>query len=508
MGPAAAAVYEPAATDRPLAVCADIGSTYTKLAVVDTSDGTLVATASHPTTVDSDVLDGLDAALAAVRRELPDADLSRIMAASSAGGGLRLAVVGYEPLVTAQAGHQVGLSAGARVVHVAAGPLDTDRGRALLASQPDVVLLVGGTDGGDVDVALHNARWLASSRLTAPVVVATNVDARDEATGSLTSRGKRAVPVANVLPRIGELRAGPARAAIRDLFLAHVIGGTRLSRGPRLASLVRGPTPDLVLTGVELLADGTDDIPGFGDVALVDVGGATTDVYSVTTPDAERSTVRRDVAGTAWRSRTVEGDLGVRWNAPGILAAATAERMIEPVEAERLTAAVRQRAATPGFLARTAAERAVDTRLAGLAVTVALRRHARPERTSAGVGSAVPRLAGKDLRGVRAVIGSGGVLRHTPDGQGQQLLATALDDHAGGWLLPDAAAMLVDTRYVLAAAGLLAAEHPGAGARLLRQYLTGDHATGQPRRSIAVSDIRRSRNTPGPTRRTAPQNHY
>lgn len=459
------------AARRPLAVCADIGSTYTKLAVVDTGDGTLVAAASHPSTVDTDVLDGVDAALAALRRELPDADLSRVLAASSAGGGLRLAVVGYETLVTAQAGHQVGLSAGARVVHVATGRLDRGSGADLLATRPDVVLLVGGTDGGDVDVVLHNARWLARSRLKAPVVVAGNVDARDEAAASLTARGKRAVPTANVLPRIGELHPGPARAAIRDLFLSHVIGGSRLSHGRRLTELVHGPTPDLVLTGVELLADGTDDVPGFGDVALVDVGGATTDVYSVVTPDAERSTVRRDVAGTAWRSRTVEGDLGVRWSAPGIVAAAHTERLIDAAEADRLAVAAAERAATPGFLARTAAEHAVDVRLASLAMTVALRRHARPEHTSVGA-TPVRRLPGKDLREVRAVIGSGGVLRHAPGIPARTLLADTLTDHAGGWLLPRAAAVLVDTRYVLAAAGLLAADHPDAGARLLRRYLT------------------------------------
>lgn len=463
-----------------LAVCADIGSTYTKVAAVAVDDGTLVATASHPTTVDTDVLDGLDAALTALRQELPDADLSQIMAASSAGGGLRLAVVGYEVLVTAQAGHQVGLSAGARVVHVAAGRLDDGSGAALLAAEPDVVLLVGGTDGGDVDVVLHNARWLARSRLRAPVVVAANSDARDEVTRRLTGSGKRAVAVANVLPRIGELHPGPARAAIRDLFLAHVIGGSRLSRGPRLPQLVRGATPDLVLTGVEMLADGVPGVPGAGDVVLVDVGGATTDVYSVITPDAERSTVRRGAAGTAWRSRTVEGDLGVRWNAPGIVAAAHAERLIDPAEADQLAAAADRRAAEPGFLATTPADHAIDTRLVSLATAVALRRHARPERTSLRSTTPARRPMGKDLRDVRVVIGSGGVLRHTPAGHARTLLTAALADHSGGWLLPRRAAVLIDTRYVLAAAGLLADSHPGAAARLLNRYLIGaDDVTGR-----------------------------
>jgi uncharacterized protein (TIGR01319 family) len=154
-----------------LVACADVGSTYTKVAVVDVGSGTLVATASHPTTVATDVLYGLDAALGALREALPGADLSRIYLCSSAGGGLRLAVVGYESLVTAEAGHRVGLSAGARVVHVAAGKLDTAAITALRAAKPDVILLVGGTDGGDAEVLTHNARRLATARIRVPVVV-------------------------------------------------------------------------------------------------------------------------------------------------------------------------------------------------------------------------------------------------------------------------------------------------------------------------------------------------
>ena len=93
--------------------------------------------------------------------------------------------------------------------------------------------------------------------------------------------GVPVVATDNVLPRIGELNPGPARAAIREVFLRHVIGGKGLSRGPRFASLVRGATPDVVLTAVELLADELG-----GDLLAVDVGGATTDVYSVLGPDA------------------------------------------------------------------------------------------------------------------------------------------------------------------------------------------------------------------------------
>lgn len=442
------------------AVCADVGSTFTKVAVVDLADGALVATAAHPTTVATDVLHGLDAAVAAATARLGTASTEWYVC-SSAGGGLRLAVVGYEELVTAEAGHRVGLSAGARVVHVAAGRLDGPGLSALRAAGPDVVLLVGGTDGGDAEVLTHNAARLARARFRVPVVVAGNADARDEVEATLSGARVPVTVTDNVLPRIGVLAPQPARTAIREVFLRHVIGGKRLSRGPRFAGLVRGATPDVVLAAVELLADHTA-----GDLVVVDVGGATTDVYSALTPDGEREAgPRREVAGTLWRARTVEGDLGMRWSAPGVLAAAAKERLLTGAERDALGAGAAVRAADPGFVAGGAEERAVDQRIATLAATVALRRHARGESGRAGARG------GRDLRDVRVVIGSGGVLRHAPPGEGVAVLDAALADHAGGWPLPRAARTVVDIDYVLAAGGLLAATHPDVALALLRDRL-------------------------------------
>jgi uncharacterized protein (TIGR01319 family) len=366
-------------------------------------------------------------------------------------------VVGYEREVTAEAGYRVGLSAGAKVVHVADGPLDRAAVVELLDCQPDVVLLVGGTDGGNSEVLLHNAQRLATSRLRVPVVLAGNVDVRERATDLLSARGNTVLPTANVLPEIGVLDVQPARAAIREVFIKHVIGGKGLSRGPRFGQLVRAATPDAVLAGVELLADGAGEQPGAGDVLVIDVGGATTDVYSVVTPEAEEAELRREVVEVMWRSRTVEGDLGVRWNAEGIVAAAVTERLVEDGELAALTAAARMRSTDPAYLPETSGQRDLDARLAALAVTVALRRHART--------------AHKSLRRTRLVVGSGGVLRHANDPRRAAVLAAGVNDRAGGWQLPEAAELAVDARYVLAAAGLLGMEHPQAAAALVGRHL-------------------------------------
>ncbi|MEW2379170.1 glutamate mutase L [Micromonospora sp. NPDC047812] len=442
------------------AVCADVGSTYTKVAVVDLDGGALVASASAPTTVGTDVLHGLDAAVAAATAGLA---VGRVpwYVCSSAGGGLRLAVVGYERLVTAQAGRRVGLSAGADVVHVAAGRLGAAELAGLRAARPDVVLLVGGTDGGDAETLTHNATRLARARWRVPVVLAGNVDARDDLHAVLAGARVPVTVADNVLPRIGVLAPASARAAIREVFLRHVIGGKRLSRGSRFARLVRAATPDAVLTGVEVLADTLG-----GDLVVVDVGGATTDVYSVLTPDERATGPGREVAGSLWRARTVEGDLGMRWSAPGVVRAAVEERLLTDGQRDDLAAGAAVRAGDPGFLPVGDAERAVDTRIAALAATVALRRHAR--------GAATGERAGRDLRDVRLLVGSGGVLRHAAPADAAGVLGAVLADHAGGWPLPRAARPVVDVDYVLAAGGLLAAEHPEAAGALLRRHLATD----------------------------------
>jgi uncharacterized protein (TIGR01319 family) len=290
-------------------------------------------------------------------------------------------------------------------------------------------------------------------------VVAGNRDARDGVLRVMRRHGATLTVAENVLPRIGELDPRSAREAIREVFISHVIGGKHLSQRVDLGTWVQAATPDAVLSGVELLADGTAEQPGVGDVVVVDVGGATTDVYSVTSPELDDDPAADDAVGTMWRSRTVEGDLGVRWNAPGIVEAATAERLLDA--SEPLTAAAIRRRDDPGYLPNSPRERQLDRELARLASTVALRRHARPHLA----GSV--RYPGKDLSRVTLVIGSGGVLRHSPPSEARELVERAVADPAGGWRVPERVRALVDERYVLAAAGLIGRTHREAAMRLL-----------------------------------------
>jgi hypothetical protein len=398
-----------------LVACVDFGSTFTKALLVDVDEASVVASAGHATTIATDVLDGWHACRSALAVQVPAAVDAEVLACSSAGGGLRVAVVGNEDLVTAEAGRRVALSSGGTVVHVGAGGLAGDRALDdLRASQPDLVLLVGGTDGGNADVLIGAAERLAAVPWPGPVVVAGNADATPRAAEQLQSAGIDATVADNVVPQIGVLAPGSARVAIRETFLAHVIGGKHLSASPAFLDMVRGPTPDVVLTGVQLLATGLGPgLPGVGDVAVVDVGGATTDVHSVVELDPEDGALSRQVVAVTPVTRSVEAT----WACAG---ARSPPSSAGSRPASWLSTSVRLWRRPPlrmpgaGGPAGRRDRKALDLRLAELALGVALRRHAGRQRVAFGPGGRLVERDGIDLREVALLVGSGGVLRHSP----------------------------------------------------------------------------------------------
>ncbi|MGW1347145.1 glutamate mutase L [Kribbella sp. NPDC002412] len=450
-----------------LLVAVDFGSTFTKAIAVDSGSGDLIARAEHRTTIGTDVMDGWHACRAVLEDVDRGVAKAEVLACSSAGGGLRIGVVGNEELVTAEAGRRVALSSGGRVVAVVNGGLTATSLKALRKDRPDVVLLLGGTDGGNSAVLLKAAETLAKYRWRRPIVVAGNIDAQAEVAGILADVPH--VLAGNVVPEIGVFEPDGARAAIREMFLKHVIGGKNLSKDPQFAQMVRAATPDVVLRGVEVLAG------LHGDVAVVDIGGATTDVHSVIELDPEDANLGREVVATHPVTRTVEGDLGMRWSAVPVVAAGVEAGLVQD---DGLQAAAIRRHDDPSYLPDSPTETSYDETLASIAATVAIRRHAGRQRIVFGPGGRVIERSGKDLREVDLLVGSGGVLRHNGPEVAERILGSvAVNAQAEGWLVPERAAIAVDQDYVLAGVGLLADLHPqaaqGLAARIHRTVRTG-----------------------------------
>lgn len=451
---------------------ADFGSTFTKLIAVEAGTGRLLARSDHLTTVDSDVMVGYRAALSDLEALLTDDGGVEMLACSSAGGGLRVVVVGLERDITTEAARRVALNSGGRIVAMVSGDVDSDTLETLRASAADIVLIVGGTDGGNASALIEGAQAVAAALPRAAAVVAGNAASADAAAELLERAGIQVSVVANVLPEIGTLVAAPAREAIRAVFIHHVIGGKHLSSESDFLEMVLMPTPDAVLGAVELLAETFGVSLGSRPIIVVDVGGATTDVYSAAGTSSSTSDRGFVPVPTLPTRRTVEADLGLRWSAPGVVDAALDLGLISAEDEARLRPAASRRAAEPSMLPADDEDRAIDAELAAMAVAVALLRHAGVQQLTLERDGMGIRREGPDLRGQALVVLTGGIFR----AQGGAFVKTrttaalkAFD--RGRHLLPSTLDIIVDRDYVLAACGLLATRDRNAAKRLLYSAL-------------------------------------
>jgi hypothetical protein len=420
----------------------EVGSTITKAnGFHHSAEGFLehVAQGFADTSVASgDVGMGVDRAIAELQATSGLATAgAEVFVNSSAAGGLRMTVHGLTQGMTARAAREAALGAGAIVMLVTAGPLGEDDLDLVREIEPTMILLAGGVDHGEQDVVLHNARALAASGLRAPVLFAGNVAARRAVRRTFDEAGIPLAIADNVFPDIDELAVEPVRALVHEEFNRHLIHAPGMARLGALSAWPILPTPGAVLLGAELFAQAV------GDCLVVDVGGATTDVHSVTGGSPEWLARTTDPEPHA--KRTVEGDLGVFVNAGNIVALAG-----RPDWAERLDGL----RATP----RTQDERALTQQLCAFAVTTAVRRHAGVVSELHTPTGRVQVVRGKDLTAVRWVVGTGGALTRVPGGHE---VLRSICQGPGRHLLPPAdARILLDRDYRFSALGTLAQAYP------------------------------------------------
>lgn len=453
----------------------DFGSTYTKVNLVDRSVGRLLASAQAPTSIGTDLMEGYAVALDAATRDLAvPVPLELELAASSAGGGLRVAAIGLVADLTAAAAHQAALNAGARVDTVISGSLDNAELEQLQLARPEIVLFAGGTDGGQRKLVLENARRLAAGKVDCNVVVACNAAIIEQVATILGEAGMRVEMAPNVMPALGRLEIDGARKAISSAFLEHVIGGKGLSASPKFARMVKMPTPEAVLNATRLLSRGSGEREGVGDVIVVDIGGATTDVHSNRRAEPAAPGIDEPLLPSPLTLRTVEGDLGLRAGALGVVAADRRwlEQELGDSGAGEISRAVAGRAERPAWIPRKREEAHLDQLLAMGCATHALNRHCGTMLLTRGkAGPPTLVREGPDLREVSRMIGTGGVFAYGEDGE--EILREAVARRAPRSLAPREPEIGVDRSYVVAAAGLLESLDPGAALRLLETELLG-----------------------------------
>jgi len=449
----------------------DFGSTYTKLTAVDVDSETLLGTASSYTTVQTDINDGLRKGLALLEEKTGKLEYAETYACSSAAGGLRMVTSGLVPELTGEAAKLASLGAGAKVVGIYAFQLTEDDLEDIAAQKPDIFLLVGGTDGGNTECILHNAKMLASMKPQFPIVIAGNRTAARQCQRIL--EGCEVYVCPNVMPKFGVLNIEPTQKQIRQIFLNRIVQAKGLSQAAELLSDIMMPTPSAVLQAMDLLAQGCEGELGIGDLVAVDVGGATTDVYSIADGMPEHMNTVYKGLPEPYSKRTVEGDIGMRYSIQGIVDAAGLDRVskLSGLSKARVEELVNYLKTHTDTVPNGDSElESLDFALASMAIEEAVRRHAGTiEETYTMMGLTYVQ-AGKNLTKVKQIVVTGGSLIHTK--RTEQIAAHALYSPAQpASLRPKAADVWVDRTYILAAMGLLSTHYPAAALRIMKKEL-------------------------------------
>ncbi len=444
---------------------AEIGSTTTVMNAfhgIAQGKPVFLGQAQAPTSVrDGDVRIGLEQALKALEEKLGASPLEygEMYATSSAAGGLRMTVHGLVYDMTVRAAKEAALGAGANLHLTTAGKLRESDLAEIRRINPNLILLAGGTDYGERETALYNARQLCCLAMPAPVIYAGNIQNQAEIRQMFKEAGITGYFTENVYPRLDELNIEPTRKIIHQVFEEHI---TKAPGMEHVRDLVTGsimPTPGAVMECTQLL------YRMIGDLVVLDVGGATTDVHSVTEGSEEIASIQ--ISPEPLAKRTVEGDLGVYVNAHSL-----ADMVGYDVLTRETGVDVEEVLSRYKPIPDDEDHRKLTCQLTWHAASMALSRHAGRLRSTYGSSGRQMYAEGKDLTQIRWLVATGGALTRLP---GREWILENLKQLgvSGKLLYPkaDRIRTLEDRDYIMASLGVLSLRYPQAAGQLLAQSL-------------------------------------
>ena len=448
---------------------AEIGSTTTVVNAFDhleSDNPVFLGQGQAPTSVkEGDVNIGLQAAIEDMKKNLhienEKLEYTNMLATSSAAGGLRMTVHGLVYDMTVKAAKEAALGAGANIHLITAGKLSKVDMIKLDRIKPNIILIAGGVDYGERETALYNSELIAASDLNIPVIYAGNIAVADDVKLIFESysKEKNLHIVPNVYPKIDILNIEPTREVIQDIFEKHI---TEAKGMEKIREMVNGPiipTPGAVMKASKILKD------EIGDLVTIDVGGATTDIHSVTEGTEKVNKILVEPEPVA--KRTVEGDLGVFINKKNIVDIIKIEKLekelnMTPEDIEKFT---NSDIAIP----ETEEHKRFIERLTKEAVIVSINRHAGGYRTYFG-GKSDTLAFGKDLTAVKWIVGTGGALTRLT--AREEILNSISQFNRADKLLPTAEAkILIDNDYIMASLGVLSSLNKEAAIKLLLKSL-------------------------------------
>lgn len=447
---------------------AEIGSTTTVVNAfkdLDTENPVFWAQGQAPTSVlDGDVRIGLQGAIDDLCRKMKidSLEYDEMLATSSAAGGLKMTVHGLVYDMTAKAAKEAALGAGGIIHYVTAGKLRRTDLAKIKEINPNLILIAGGVDYGERETALDNAEKIRALGLKTPIIYAGNIENQEEMKLIFDEEsGQKLYNVENVYPKIDDLNVEPCRKVIQDAFEDHITNAPGMEH---VRDMVNGPiipTPGAVMECTKLLYD------CLGDLIVLDVGGATTDLHSVATESDKIARIM--ISPEPKAKRTVEGDLGVYVNRMKVIESIGEEQLRKECDKMGidLDATLESYVAIP----KTEAEFKLVERLTKEAVLKAVERHAGIIRYIYGPSGRSTVAEGKDLTPVKYIVGTGGALTRLPH-RVEIMESIAKHNDSGMMLFPtEHAKILVDNDYIMASLGVLSKRHREGAIRLLEKSL-------------------------------------
>lgn len=438
----------------------DVGSTYTKLHLVDTSKNVILAGASSYTTVETDVREGFNKAYSKLR-EISDVKYDKILGCSSASGGLKVIAIGFSKNLTTDAARLASLSSGARILDVYSYELKDEQVEEIKSAGADIIVLCGGTDHGNRDNIIYNAKKLAKGSVKTPVVVAGNIDTHEEIRDIFNKADVPCDFTENVMPTTNTINYRPLRKTIGDLFIktiAHAKGIDLLSQDFEILL----PTPVAVQKAMSVYAKHLDKV-----IMSVDIGGATTDIHSIGKTYYGEENVISPPIDEPYEKRTVEGDMGMRYSATALYESVGDEPFLKfgIKDAKEKT---EFRFNHTNYIPDNEEDLFFDNALCYIATHTSLMRHVGHIKKIKTPTRTIYEQYGKDLRPAEMFIGTGGSLINSDD---PKKILSAIRDLDDKYLINRDVKCYLDKDYILSSSGLISTVDEEASYKLLKKYL-------------------------------------
>ncbi len=413
------------------------------------------------TSVRTDVNIGLKEAVKDLEQLLKTpVEWKEMFAASSAAGGLRMSVSGLVHEMTVRASKEAALNAGANIDLISSGHLEWDDLEQLKAQSPNIILVAGGTDHGDKTTAYENIKKIEALSMNVPIVYAGNIENHYRVRKLFENSSQKPYLhiTENVYPRVDYMNIHPLRRLIYKLFEANITKAKGMQSIKAMVNESIMPTPGSVMEASMLLHE------VLGNLMVIDVGGATTDIHSITVP---REEYEAHLEGEPKEKRTVEGDLGVFINAENVWNSINEEAFLKAQSIDYKMFETLKDSYT--YIPTTPLQKSFVRELTRTCVFKALDRHVgdlKKVYTSSG-RKVIPE--GRDVSRVQHIVLTGGALINLEDTE--SIVRDYIRKRPNKMMPETSVKIYKDHDYILAATGVLSLKYKEASKQLMLHSL-------------------------------------